>query len=512
MGLNRRELLAASVAGQVPAARVARGGAAPSNRPHILLLMTDQHRADCLGADGNRVIRTPNLDRLANEGVRFRRGYSSMPTCTPARSALLTGLSPWNHGMLRMIRMAERYPIEKPRVLREAGYYTLGIGKMHYHPQRNPHGFHRVILDESGREESPEYRSDYRAWFWSQAPGLDPDATGIGWNDYRAKPYALPEALHPTRWTGDTAVNFLNQYQGPEPFFLKVSFARPHSPYDPPERWMRHYADAGLPKAFVGKWAQRYAPRSDSSNNIWHGAMGEEQIRHSRQGYYGSVSFVDEQIGRILEALEKRRWLEQTLIVFISDHGDMTGDHNLWRKSYPYESSARVPFLMRWPEGLVSAERGQVIHRPVELRDVLPTFMDAASLPPREELDGRSLLALLRGGGAGWREFLDLEHGTCYSPKNRWNALTDGRWKYIFHSYDGEEQLFDLDADPHEVNDLASSAGHGAELARWRQRMVNHLAIRGETHVKNGRLVPRPDDPAFSPNFPGCSCHPTAKA
>jgi len=145
----------------------------------MLLLMADQHRADCLGADGNPVIHTPNLDRLAAEGARFRCAYSSTPTCTPARSALLTGLSPWRHGMLGYGRVAEKYPLEMPRALREAGYYTLGIGKMHYHPQRNPHGFHQVLLDESGRAESPEFRSDYRAWFCSEAPGLDPDATGI---------------------------------------------------------------------------------------------------------------------------------------------------------------------------------------------------------------------------------------------------------------------------------------------------------------------------------------------
>lgn len=474
--------------------------------PHILLLMGDQHRGDCLGADGNKVIHTPNLDRIAAEGARFRCAYSSTPTCTPARSALLTGLSPWRHGMLGYGRVAEKYPLELPQALRDAGYYTLGIGKMHYHPQRNPHGFHQVLLDESGRAEEPGFRSDYRAWFWSEAPGLDPDATGIGWNDYRSRAYVLPERLHPTQWTGETAVRFLQQYDRAEPFFLKVSFARPHSPYDPPERLMRRYADADLPEAAVGRWANRYAPHSDDSNSIWHGDMGAQQVRRSRQGYYGSVTFVDEQIGRIIEALDKRGWLDETLILYTADHGDMTGDHHLWRKSYAYQSSARIPMLMRWPTGLTVAKRGQVLTQPVELRDILPTCLDQAAAPPKQELDGRSLLSAVKG--QEWRPYIDLEHDVCYSPANHWNALTDGHWKYIFHAQDGQEQLFNLDHDPIELADLASDAAYQTQLRQWRNRLIDHLAVRGEQFAKGGRLQLRPKSYLYSPNYPGCSCHP----
>jgi len=504
MELTRRDVLKSG------AAFAARPSLAAGRRPNLLLLMADQLRADCLAIDGNGVIRTPNLDRLGREGVHFRCAYSATPTCTPARAALLTGMSPWRHGMLGYSRVGERYPVEMPRLLRQAGYHTLGIGKMHYHPQRNLHGFHQVLLDESGRAEIPEFRSDYRAWFWSQAPNLDPDATGISWNSYRSGVYALPERLHPTVWTADTAVNFLSGYQRPEPFFLKVSFSRPHSPYDPPERFWKMYQDAPLPAARVGQWAARYAPKSDDTENLWHGDLGAAQVRRSRQGYYGSVSFLDQQIGRILEALEKRGLLEETLIVFTVDHGDMTGDHNLWRKSYPYESSARIPMMMRWPAGLVSAKRGQVVRQTVEIRDILPTFCEAAGVSVPDAVDGRSMLALARGNREGWRPYLDLEHDICYDPSNHWNALTDGNWKYIYHARDGEEQLFDLQKDPAEMDDLAPLSAHEAELRRWRERMVNHLAERGAEWVKGGRLVPRPQSIPHSPNYPGCSCHPPA--
>jgi arylsulfatase len=489
--------------GAALAPAVLQGQSRPS-KPNILFLMDDQHRGDCTHADGNKAVRTPNIDRLGAEGARFRHAYSTTPTCTPARSALLTGLAPWNHGMLHMVAMAQNYPLTKPQALREAGYYTMGIGKMHYHPQRNRNGYHQTILDESGRAVTPEFRSDYRAWFASQAPNLDPDATGVGFNDYPARAYALPENLHPTYWTGHTAVNFLQSYNRPEPFFLKVSFARPHSPYDPPARFMKKYADADIPKRAVGKWAEKYAPRSGPKDDIWHGDLGEAQVRSSRQGYYGSIEFIDEQIGRILEALEKRGWLEQTLIVFTSDHGDMTGDHHLWRKSYAYEASARIPMFLRWPQGLVSGKRGQVMTQPVELRDMLPTFLDAAGAQTQRKFDGSSMLSLLRGGSSTtrWRDYIDLEHGVCYSRENNWNAFTDGRVKYIYHAFHGQEQFFDLQNDPNEVNDLAGDSRYTSQLKMWRERMVEHLAVRGEGWVKNGKLAIRQEPMPRSPNFP----------
>jgi arylsulfatase len=482
--------------------RVGKAGA--QSKPNILLLMDDQHRADCLGIVGNKAIRTPNLDRIGREGAVFRHAYSSVPSCIAARAGLLTGLSPWHHGLLGYSKSAAHYSNEMPGLLREAGYYTTGIGKMHWSPQRTLHGFHRTILDESGRKESPDFVSDYHKWFHEQAPDLDPDATGLGWNDYDAKPYALPERLHPTRWIGDRAVEFLNEYERTEPFFLKVSFERPHSPYDPPKRFFDMYKDVDLPPAAVGDWAERNACRGQKlPSDTWRGDLGAEQVRRSRQGYYGSISFVDEQVGRILEVLERRGQLENTLILFVSDHGDMTGDHYLWRKSYAYEASAGVPMMVRWGSNFMSEKRGKFVDEVVELRDILPTFLDAAGVgvdPKR--LDGRSVLNLVRGKGQGWRKYLDLEHNICYSPENHWNAVTDGKVKYIFHARDGRQQLFDLVNDPEEMHDLAGDAGHVDMLKAWRGYLVEALQERGAPFVVNGDLAVRPKGMAMSPYFP----------
>ncbi len=504
--LNRREFCKLAAAGTLGlaalASRESDAADAADTRPNILLLMTDQHRGDCLGCDGNKIIKTPNLDRIAHEGAHFVHGYSSTPTCTPARAALLTGLSPWHHGMIGYGGIAKKYPFELPKALNDAGYYTFVIGKCHYSPQRNLHGFQGGLLDESGRNQTPGFVSDYHKWFKEKAPTLNPDATAIGWNDYRSRQYALPEELHPTRWTGDRAVEFIEGYKKSEPFMLKVSFARPHSPYDPPKRFWEMYKDEEMPAPHIGKWAKPFAKGDPKNFNSWHGDFGLAQAKKSKHGYYGNITFIDEQVGRILKALEEKGQLDNTLIVVIADHGDMMMDHYHWRKSYPYEGSVRIPFLMRWPKSL-KAKRGVKIEQPVEIRDVLPTFLDAADAKNPGTLDGKSLLDLVRGRTEGWREYIDLEHDVCYAPENHWNALTDGHIKYIFSAFDGSQQLFDLDKDPGEINDLSANKGYATTLKLWRRRMVQHLSERGDPFVVGGDLGVHPKKMIYSPLFPG---------
>lgn len=493
--MNRREFVGLGLAAPTPGFQ--RPVAPKRDRLNLLFLMTDQHRADCLGSEGNRAIQTPNLDRLAREGTRFRNAYSSTPTCTPARSALLTGLSPWNHGMLGYNEIPNSFPYEKPRALKQLGYATTSIGKNHFRPWRNGHGYEQMLLDEHSRPTTQE-RTDYEAWFYSQEPNLNPYSTGLGWNDYAARPFALPERYHPTTWTGGMAVRFLKTYSGPRPFYLKVSFIRPHSPYDPPERFWKQYETTELPEAKVGRWATKYEAPSSDRPDIWHGKLSKETIANSRRGYYALITHVDEQIGRILETLDKQKKLDETLVVFTSDHGDMTGDHNLWRKSYAYQASAGIPMLIRLP----GAKGGQVVDAPVELRDIFPTLLDGAGASPVRRIDGVSMLNLVRNPKAPWRQYIDLEHNICYSPANNWNALTDGRQKYIFHAFDGSEQLFDLTKDPHELNDLSTSREHEATLRLWRQRLMVHFEERGEPFIANGRLGLRPKGVPTSPNFP----------
>jgi len=475
-------------------------------RPNILFMMSDQHRFDSLGCAGNTVIKTPNLDRIAAEGAYFKNAYSCTPTCTPARSAILTGLNPWNHGMLCYGRVSSKYKYEMPLELRKAGYYLHGIGKNHWYPQRLLRGYHSLQTDESGRRESVSgedlFISDYRRWFAKNAPGQNPDATGIGWNSYRAAPYALKDQLHPTTWTGSMACEFINNYNRNQPFMMKVSFARPHSPYDAPQKFWDMYNRDDIQQPWIGSWASGFAPRSSSGDQIWHGDLGVAQAKESRHGYYGNVSFIDQQVGRVIKALKKKGIYDNTLIIFTADHGDMLGDHHHWRKSYPFEGSTHVPMLMRWPDSAgATISRGSTITEPVELRDLFPTFMDAAKTKMTQSVDGDSMLKLVTGRGSSWRKWIDLEHDTCYSRNNKWHSLTDGRYKYIYYATTGQEMLFDLQSDPKELTDKSSSMP--TELALWRERLVDHLSVRGNSYVSGGKLARRSSTRTYSPNYPG---------
>jgi len=322
-------------------------------RVNILFLMDDQHRGDCISAEGATWVKTPNLDRLANEGALFRNAYSSTPSCLPARTALLTGKSPWSHGVLGYAPMADSYPNEMPKMFTRAGYRTHGVGKMHYGSQK--HGFETVILEEAWRGAGKRpFKCEYRQWFSEHYPEYDVDATGLGYTDHRGRrAFAYPDELHPTNWTAAQAARFLETYRGDRPWFLKVSFKRPHPPFDPPKRLLDHYRALKLPRAQVGAWAEeefgQFKGSVEDTPNAPRGNYPAREIHESRAAYYASISHVDEQIGRVVAALEDRGELEKTFVLFTSDHGDMMGDQHLWRKTYPYEGSARIPMIVRWP-------------------------------------------------------------------------------------------------------------------------------------------------------------------
>ena len=420
--------------------------------PHVILIMTDQQRGDALGCMGNETVISPHLDRLAGEGTLFMNGYSSCPSSTPARAGMLTGLSPWHHGLLGYGEVSPEYKYEMPQMMKDAGYYTFGIGKMHWHPQRVKHGFEGTLLDESGRIEDPNFTSDYRQWFQIQAPGKNPDETGIGWNDHSASIYKLSENLHPTYWTGEMACQLIQNYDNNEkPLFLKVSFARPHSPYDPPQRYLDMYKDAQVPDPFIGDWCGKWAGQLDpekAAKDAPYGNFGDEYARNSKRYYYANITFIDEQIGRVVKALKEKGMYDNALIIFVSDHGE-TAD-------------ATVP----------------------------------------ADMDGRSLLALAKGTETNWRKYIDLEHATCYSADNYWCALTDGKIKYVWYFHTGEEQLFDMVKDPKELHNAANDKKYKKQLAEMRAEMVRHLSERGEEFVKDGQLVVREKTMLYGPNYP----------
>ena len=472
---------------------------------NILFLMDDQHRGDCIGAAGADWLETPNLDKLASEGVLFRKAYSSIPSCLPARTALLTGKSPWAHGILGYYNPADRYEYEMPRMFSDAGYRTNAVGKNHFVPMRNTHGYETVLLEEGWHSViNGDPKCDYQLWFEHVAPELDMNATGLHYTDHRGgRNFVFADSLHPTHWTAQRAINFLKSYKESQPWFLKVSFQRPHPPFDPPKRWHDRYGDKSFPMPKVGIWAEKkYGDKKGSLENMTNATSGnfsEEDIRSALQSYYAGISYVDEQIGRVIQVLKSRGEYENTLILFTADHGDMMGDNHIWRKCRAYEGSANVPMILRWPENIsVESSRGKIRNELIELRDVLPTFLDAAGMPKPAEMDGESMLGILNG--KNWRSILDLEHAQIYEPDNAWTCLTDGKYKYIYFTLTGQQQLFDLSNDPNELIDLALENEHSQLVQHWRDKMIDHLSSRGATWIDHGDLAIQSESQKFGIN------------
>lgn len=471
------------------------------DRPNIIFIMCDQYRADALGANGNPVIQTPNLDYLAASGTRFSNAYTAVPSCIPARACLWTGQNQWHTGVLGMGRgqgpMPNDFPVTLAGELSNAGYRTHMVGKGHFHPHRASMGFQSMELDESGR--MPD--SEHRRWFEAHAPeGITPDDHGVGFNSWHSRPWHTEERLHPTFWTMSRSLEFLKKRDPEVPFFLNISFARPHSPYVPPAYYHELYERRELPAASVGEWAAVHDDPAQAVNpNAWRGRMTDDQIHRARAGYYGEVSFIDAQVGRLLNWMQRndRVALSNTWFLFLSDHGDMLGDHNLWRKTYAYEGSAHIPFFLVPPLSGDTQAR-PVAEEVVEIRDVMPTLLEAAGVPAPGIMDGSSLLPLLSGPVESWRDYIHGEHCTCYSSEQEMQYVTNGKRKYIWLPRTDTEQFFDLEEDPGERTNLIADPDRADEVATWRQRLISELEARDCGWVTDGRLS-APAEPLVSP-------------
>jgi arylsulfatase len=476
------------------------------DKPNVILIICDQMRGDCLGADGHPTVLTPNIDHLAAQGTRFSRAYTAVPSCLPARAILWTGQSQWHTGVLGMGWGQGPIPNDYPHTLagafRRAGYRTHLVGKGHFHPQRASMGFESHELDESGRTLRNGFADEYRSWFEANGPrGVTPDDHGVDWNSWLSRPWHTEEHLHPTAWTMSRAIAFLETRQADRPFFLNISFARPHSPYVPPQPYFEMYVRGETPRPSIGEWAAMHDRPDEATNpNAWRGRMAARQIHRARAGYYGSISFIDTQIGRLMNWMRRfqpEAWAN-SWIVFTSDHGDMQGDHNLWRKTYAYEGSSRIPFIVT-PPAVVGRPARRVAEEVVELRDVMPTLLDAAGLPVPQTVEGRSVLPLLVAPSSDWRAYIHGEHCTCYSPEQEMQYVTDGRRKLVWLPRLDREQFFDLEVDSGERNDLIADPGRRDEVELWRSYLVSELAGRDCGWVREGRLHCPPGEPLVSP-------------
>ncbi|MCZ7646730.1 MAG: sulfatase-like hydrolase/transferase [Planctomycetota bacterium] len=476
--------------------------------PNILVLMVDQMRADALSCAGHPVIRTPALDRLAAEGTRFANAYTPVPVCIAARHSFMTGQRCARHG-----RHGNNVPNPEPQLptvmelLGLAGYTTRGIGKMHFRPVRRHFGFHRMEL----MEEIPDHREDdeYLLYLKAHGYGHKREVHGVRNLLYHLPQVsAIPEERHGSTWVADRTIEFLKAHRR-RPFFCWSSWIAPHPPWNPPEPWASKYPFETIPPPFnydrpresmtpQRRYMRDYASMGNSS---------PERLKRVKALYYGSISLIDHGVGRILRALDALGLAERTLVAFVSDHGEMLGDHGQWQKSIPYEGSTRIPFLARLPGRI---EAGAVREEFVSLLDLAPTFLDLARVPypGTPALPGASLLGRPGGGLAEPRSEIVLEIG---HEAGRWLSLRRGNWKYNYYLRDGWEELYDLAADPREAANLLLGEARPAERRRademkaaleaWERKHGFADSLDAAGRLKNYNL-PEPQPARANSQFP----------
>lgn len=472
-----------------------------TTRPNILFICTDQWRGDCLSIAGHPVVETPHLDLIAEQGVIFTQAYSACPSCIAARASIFTGLTPRRHGFVGYRDGVNwEYKTTLAGTLASAGYHTQCVGKMHVYPCRNLMGFHNVILHDGylhfARREQRDLGQidDYIPWLREKLSSAYADYVDacMGCNGYVVHPWIYDEMLHPTSWVTTQGIDFLRRRDPTKPFFLMLSYHRPHPPLDPPKYYLDLYNHKELPPIPIGDWADFELPAGRGIDSpVPH---DKKMVDLARRAYYAQITNIDHQINRMMMALLDYGLFENTAILFTSDHGDMLYDHNLVAKSVPFDGSARVPFILRLPASYSSQtyKRGQRISAVIELRDIFPTFCEIAQTDVPSSVEGRSLLSLCRGENI-WREYIHGEH-TAGNISNHW--ITDGREKYIWFSQTGREMLFNITEDPQELHDLSKK--YPDRLAFWREKLILELADREEGFVKDGKLiVGRPQSPTL---------------
>mgnify|MGYP006272074253 CR=1 FL=1 len=463
-------------------------------RPNILLITTDQQRYDAMGFNGNPILRTPNLDALAASGFNFSRCYVTCPVCIPARRTLLSGQHPETHGLRRYADTLDWDPPHTlPGVLRDAGYQTQLIGKIHQQPQRRRYGFDHMVLSDSAnfRPNSRfQIHNDYTDWLEARGLGASSNAHGIDGNSRLARPFHLEERFHQTSWLTEQAGRFFDKWRDPScPWFLHLSYTAPHPPLTPPGAYWDRYAHRDDLAPVIGQWV----PQDDGKRRGLDpaspaGPFPPDEIHDAIAGYYGLVNHIDDCIHFAISRFREyatTKSAEPLLIVFSSDHGEMLGDHHLFRKSLGYEGSARVPFFitgynMDLPNGSCDALVGW--------EDIMPTILDAAGAAIPDSVDGRSLLPVMRGEAEGVRDLIFGQ--TCApAPHDRLNNLwiVDGRFKYIWFPFTNEEQCFDLQEDPDERQDLSAESD---KLAPYRAMLAEQIAHRDDLAFDRSSCVP----------------------
>lgn len=471
------------------------------DRPNIVFITADQMRYDTINALGFPWMRTPHLDRLVQTGVSFERCYCSAAACVPSRASLFNAVyphslnvynneSPWGHSWIENFQAA--------------GYDTVSVGKMHTVPHDERCGFDQRLIVEN-KDHPPRPAEPHGGFFdeWDKHLILQ-NITKPSRETYRATypayetalgayEWSLDEDLHADVFVGRMAEWFLQQRHAARPFFMKVGFPGPHPPYDPPDRVRRLYDDADIPIPTVTEeeLALQPPPHHNYRQEMiegnhdavrWQEHPSPDQLRRLRRYYAANVTLIDEQVGRIVQALEATGQLDNTIIVFLSDHGDCLGDHGHIQKWTMYEEVVRVPAIVWAPHLLPQGRRVDAL---VQHIDLGPMLFELAGLPPLETRAAQSALPVVRGDSPG-RDAIFAEQGTerVLRDVSLMTMIRTRDWKLVHYLDQPWGELYDLNDDPAELRNLWHDTAYRdvrsqltSDLLNWRIRDTLELTL-----------------------------------
>ena len=453
-------------------------------KPNIILIMTDQQRWDTLSCLGFDHVPTPNIDRLAGRGVAFNRAFVQGAVCGPSRNSIVSGQYVHTHGIYQNEQWLSPDQPNWIEQLRDGGYHTINIGKMHTYPIRLPCGFnHRTVVENKNYLQGhhgpdPDDYDLYLTQFGLKRPACTYYKEVPDWPDQMgATVWPHDEELFIDNFVGRKTVDSIRDHDFEKPLFLWSGFAGPHDPYDIPESVLERYADIYIPdpvgwegeldtKPPTQKQSVESAEGRVSPAAIWWSRATPERVRRMRRHYFANISLIDDWVGEIVSAIEGRGELENTIFIFTSDHGDCLGDHGLvYKFSSHYDPVARVPLVFAGPGVASLGERDPL----VELIDLGPTLLDLAGAGALEGASGQSIRTLLEGSEEEIHETVFSEYGPRIMARTQ-------ETKLVF--YPGEEygELYDLLEDPNELYNLYDRPDHVSARSEMIERMLHWFA------------------------------------
>ena len=449
--------------------------------PNVLLVVTDQQRKDSVGAYGSLICQTPNMDRIAGEGMRFDRAYTPTGLCSPVRCTLLSGVFPHAHNVLTNVTLhpiRESLAPEHDRLgagFRERGYRLGYAGKWHVSDTQGPLEFGYDDYFSLG---------DYMEWRKAEGHPI-PEA----FTDYRtqvADRDPLPAELSRPHWLADRAKDMIGDYSAEgKPFFVRLDFHGPHFPNVVPEPFFSMYPPEDIPP-----WPNAFDDLADKpavhtiKKKHWHTDQFEwSDWQRLISAYFGEITLIDDAVGKVLDRLDELGLAENTLVIWTTDHGDTIGAHGICNKDYTmYEEIYNVPMLARWPGVVEPGTTSDAFS--LHFLDIFATLREVSGAGQVTPCHGRSLVPILKGETPGtWRADAFCEFHGSHMGLYSMRLLRTERWAYVYQPNDIDE-LYDMETDPAQMKNLAQSPEHADVLARLKRRMVEWMD-ETEDHIHN---------------------------